>query len=262
MIRISIIPDTNIFIDRLEVIRGLYEEEFPIELSMSIPKIVLRELDHKKKDSYEARNAIRFLEEIVGKLDRAELEGARNDSAMDVVSDSCIVDEVKNNDDRIIRFASERVNPVVLTNDKALHLKAKAHSIKSVMTANLSYEDIKYQILGAYTNIERMDVIEHEQPGNGAIKDHVKAKLFPVVIQIMEKHLGKPYVLFFPDNPQDVDLDFLLNLIIKEYYVFHSYIPRSSKNILEKIKKDMEKARGEELKRLGSKLLMLFRICY
>jgi rRNA-processing protein FCF1 len=263
MIRISIVPDTNIFIDRLEVVRRLYEEEFPVELSLSIPKVVLGELDHLKKESYEARSAIRFLEEIIGRFDRAELEGAKNDSVMDMVGGPCVIDEVKNNDDRIIRFASERVNPVILTNDKALYLKTKAYSIKSIMATGLSYDDIKYQILGAYTHIERMDVIEHDQPSSSsAIKDRVRNKLFPVVIQIMEKHLGKPYVLFFPDNPQDADLGFLVSLIIKEYYIFQSYIPRSSKKILEKIRMDMEKAEGEELKGLGSKLLMLFRICY
>lgn len=262
MLRISVVPDTNVFMSHLDMIKRLYEDDFPVDVFMSISKVVLRELDYNKNRSAEAREAIRFLEKVYN-MSITELEGKLKDDRMDVVDESSPIPEVKNNDDMILNFASKQVQPIILTADKAFHLRSKCYNVESIMVQNLSYEELKFKILKIYTGIEPMDVDEScGLQSDDKIKEHIRNSLLPVVLVIMEKSIGKPYILFFPDDLKMVTLDFLLTLIIKENHLFHSYLPRKSKAILLDLKQKIKNAHGEELKTLGSELLILFRVLY
>ncbi|KAH9410555.1 hypothetical protein HK407_12g16840 [Ordospora pajunii] len=263
MLRISIVPDTNVFILHLDMIRKLYEDEFPIDVSMSISKVVLQELDHNKGKMAEARKAIRFLEKVYN-ASITELEGKLKDSSMDVVDGGKPMPEVHNNDDKILSFASKQIHPVVLTSDKAFYLKSKCYNVESILMQSLSYEQLKIKILGIYTGIEPMDIDEENSKldGDEKIKELIRDKLLPTILLIMEKSIGRPYVLFFPDDLKAVTLEFLLDLIIKENGLFHPYLPRKSREIVQGLKKKFKNAKGEELLRLGSELLMMFRIVY
>lgn len=263
MIRISIVPDTNIFMSHLDIIGRLYEDEFPVDVSMSISKVVLAELDYNKTRSVGAREAIRFIEKVYN-TSSTELEGRLREDRVEVVSDTHPVTEIKNNDDRILDFASKQVHPIVLTGDKAFYLKCKCHNVESILVhGTVSYEDLKLKILKAYTDIEPMDIDDTYGPtSDEEIKKRIRDKLLPTVLMIMEKAIGRPYVLFFPDDLRMVTLDFLLDLVIKENHLFHSYLPKKSKAILQDLRGRIKTAQREELLELGPKLLMLFRILY
>ncbi|ADM12517.1 uncharacterized protein Eint_110150 [Encephalitozoon intestinalis ATCC 50506] len=263
MLRISIVPDTNVFISHLEVIKRLYEDEFPVDVIMSISKVVLRELDYNKKKKVEAREAIRFLEKVYN-APITELEGRLKDSTMDLVDTTKLIQNTKNNDDEILNFASKQVHPVILTDDKAFHLKSKCYNIASILVHDLAYEDLKFKILKIYTGVEPMDIDEdsNRPDEDEQMKEQIRDKLFPVVLTIMEKGIGKPYALFFPNDLRMITLDFLLDLIIKENYLFRPYLPRRSKEVVQSLRERIKNAHGEELHSLGSELLMLFRIVY
>ncbi|CAD25943.1 similarity to ribonucleoside diphosphate reductase (alpha chain) [Encephalitozoon cuniculi GB-M1] len=263
MLRISIIPDTNVFISHLDMIKGLYEDEFPVDVFMSISRVVLRELDYNKGKMVEAREAIRFLEKVYN-APITELEGKLRDNAMDVVDSAKLIPNAKNNDDEILNFASRQAHPVILTSDKAFYLKSKCYNVESILVHNLAYEDLKLRILKIYTGVEPMDIDEDcsKLDNDEKTKEQIRDKLFPVVLAIMEKGIGKPYILFFPNDLKMITLDFLLGLIIKENYLFRPYLPRKSKEIVQNLRAKIKSARGEELHSLGSELLMLFRIVY
>lgn len=263
MLRISIVPDTNVFISHLDIIKRLYEDEFPVDVCMSISRVVLRELDYNKGKAVEAREAIRFLEKVYN-APITELEGKLKDTAMDVVDGTALIADAKNNDDRILNFASKQVHPVVLTGDKAFYLKAKCYNVESILVHNMLYEDLKLKILKTHTGVEPMDIDDDgSKPCSDAeVREEIKNRLFPVVLAIMERGIGKPYALFFPNDLKAVTLDFLLGLIIKENYLFHPYLPKKSKEIIRGLRTRIEKAHGEDLRALGSELLMLFRIVY
>ncbi|AFM99292.1 hypothetical protein EHEL_110160 [Encephalitozoon hellem ATCC 50504] len=263
MLRISIVPDTNVFISHLDIVKRLYEDEFPVDVIMSISRVVLRELDYNKGKMIEAREAIRFLEKVYN-APITELEGRLRDSSMDVVDCTKLIPNTKNNDDEILNFASKQIHPVILTDDKAFYLKSKCYNVESVLVHNTAYEDLKLKILKIYTGVEPMDIDEdsNKLEEDGKIKEQIRDKLFPVVLAIMEKSIGKPYVLFFPNDLKMITLDFLLDLIIKENYLFRPYLPRRSKEIAQSLKKKIKDAHGNDLHALGSELLMLFRIVY
>lgn len=263
MLRISIVPDTNVFISHLDIVKRLYEDEFPVDVIMSISRVVLRELDYNKGKMMEAREAIRFLEKVYN-APITELEGRLRDSSMDVVDCAKLIPNTKNNDDEILNFASKQIHPVILTGDKAFYLKSKCYNIESVLVHSLGYEDLKLKILKIYTGVEPMDIDEDSsKPGEDEkTKEQIRDRLFPVVLTIMERSIGKAYVLFFPNDLKMITLDFLLSLIIKENYLFRPYLPRRSKEIIQNLKEKIKDAHGKELHALGSELLMLFRVVY
>lgn len=261
MLKISIVPDTNVFMSQLDKIKRLCEDEFPVDVSMSVSKVVLRELDYNKGRSAEAREAIRFLEKVYN-MPVAELEGKLKDDRMDVIEDSAPVAQAENNDDRILNFASKQVNPVLLTADKAFYLKSKCYNVESVLVQDMSYEDLKFRILRIYTEIEPMDIDDAGLESDDEIRRHIRDRLLPVVLTIMERGIGKPYVQFFPDDVKLVTLDFLLGLISKETRLFNPYLPRRSKNVIQDLRMKIKNAHGEDLRDLGSQLLILFRVVY
>lgn len=267
MVRISLIPDTNIFISHLDILNKFCDdsiEGLPVEFGICIPAIVIRELDFQKKDSHKARDAIRFIENLLPDMKVLRLEGFSNKADMDVVSGNLIVKDVENNDDKIIKYASQRVNPIILTLDKGLYIKAKTYDLKALLVSGLTYEEIKNKIIKDYTKMEPMDIIDDhtDLSSDSAIINHTKKKLLPVVLTIMQQAIGETYVLFFPDPYESITLEYIVKLIIKEFFLFSPYLPKSSLKLVKELNEEINNNKGNDLKKSCSKLLMLFRIQY
>ncbi len=128
MLKASIVPDTNVFISNLDMLRDLIKEKFPVLVTINISSIVIKELDTLKKMHTSARKAIRFIESHISDLN-VEIEGKVDDRKIEVeyICEESI--EEKNNDDKILNYALKLENPILLTNDIGFALKCQSFNI-------------------------------------------------------------------------------------------------------------------------------------
>jgi hypothetical protein len=132
MFKVSIVPDTNILLSELNLIKLLYSSKFPFIHTVNYSKTVISELEVKKTFKVEAREAIRFIEEISMSL-QTEIEGKMDERKVEIeiIQRNPVIE--KCNDDKILNYLFKLENPILLTNDKAFHLKCISFNIKSIL---------------------------------------------------------------------------------------------------------------------------------
>ena len=153
MLKVSIVPDTNILISSLSVVRELYEYDFPMLCTLNISKTVIRELESNKTRSKEARAAIRFLHSVASSP-KIEIEGHIDDRKMEVELEPTEEIEPMNNDDMILNYILKLENPVFLTNDLAFSLKCTSHNIFSIVVENATTDALVAEIIEFFKHID------------------------------------------------------------------------------------------------------------
>ncbi|KAF9764553.1 hypothetical protein NGRA_0465 [Nosema granulosis] len=256
---ITIIPDTNIFIKSLDLIKSIVaDDKHPYNIRVLILSNVLYELDNLKKKLKEARDAITFIE--MTNSDKIHIEGSLNDSKMEVIEDTPVLD-MKNvpADLLIVQSAANLEHSVILTADKNMMLFCKAKNVKSIFVDQMPYDKLKLAIYISHTNMEEMEVVEDD-----IICDKKMAEecLKPIIIKIIEDEIG-PGVSLYKDKIGSSSIEQLNSFIIKNFYLFENYIPKNSKQIFHKLSKELNNhGKERDLKETLQKVLTIFRINY
>lgn len=76
------------------------------------------------------------------------------------------------------------------------------------------------------------------------IKVNMKNIIEPIIHQILYKELGESYVILLREP---LDLEFYLGLVVKNFFLFKSYLPKSSQNIICTFLKNIRLAKYEDL---------------
>jgi len=255
MIKISIVPDTNILISSLEIVKGLYSCSFNAQYTVNFSKTVLNELDGLKKKSVHARNAIKFIESVTDLL-KTEIEGKIDERKMDVVVNVRELITTQNNDDKILNYCFQLENPVFLTNDKAFILKCDSHNIKSVKVEDKKLSAIVkeiHKLFGLNTadkqNEAKKAFIEH-------LKQSVKATIEPCFIDILSKELGNNFEIMLKE---DTTLEFYCNLVVKNFFLFKNFLPQKSPKIIKEFVDSLKTKDLPRIKHLAGVVCHLFR---
>jgi rRNA-processing protein FCF1 len=265
---VNVIPDTNILINNLGIVKSLIEDNFPMKVTVSISKTILRELDFNKKTDIGARKAIRYIESVIDHKKLA-IDEYRTYGKMDVVycgDDEGSIDlrelERGNNDDKILKYVIEHESGILLTDDRSFHLKASSLNVYSILLGKMSYKELRNKIIKRFGNMEEMEIYEStEDHGKTFLLDKVKGHILPVVCIIMERRLGEAYKMYFPiERGGDVDLSFLLKLVVKHFHLFDEYIPKASLRKLKEAINNIDRMDGEELKKELKCILVTFRL--
>ncbi|ELA42357.1 uncharacterized protein VICG_00455 [Vittaforma corneae ATCC 50505] len=255
MLKISIIPDTNVLLLNLELVKGLYSSKLPILYSINFSRTVLEELDKMKAKKVEARNAIRFIESISSSL-KTEIEGKIDDRKVDVVIETRETIQPKNNDDKILNYCFQLENPIFLTNDKAFCLKCQSFNIKSIKVENMGIEDLISSIMKKL-GIEDARILKECRHGYiDRLKRIVEATIQPTIIEILYKELGDGFDLVVQQNPT---LEHYLEIIKTNFIIFRRYFPTRTPKIIDEFLVALRNEDMEKAKDLAHPICMLFR---
>lgn len=252
---ITIIPDTNIFINSLDVINHIVSDEHPYNIRVLVLSIILKELDKLKKDIKGARDAISFIKDC--KSDKLHIEGSVNDRSMEVIDEVSTYNH-KNipADLLIVEKAAILDHSIVLTADKNMILFCKSQNVKSIFVSNMTYDQLKVDIYLAHTDMEQMDIVEDDIVCDKKLAEEC---LKPVVLKIIKEEIG-PGVSLYKEKIDSFSIEQLVNFIIKNFDLFENFIPRSSKSIFIKCNEELKK-KGD-VKRTLQNILTVFRINY
>lgn len=255
MFKISIIPDTNILISNLELIRGLYESGPPFPYTVNFARTVLEELDSMKTRKAEARNAIRFVEQVSG-LIKTEIEGKIDDRKVEVVVEGRDTIDPKNNDDRILNYCCKLENPIFLTNDKAFYLKCQSFNIKAVLVDGESRNEVVPKILKEFSIEEARSFQDLSENYIEKIKQLIKITIVPTIIEILRRELGENYEMILNKT---FTLESYLELVLKNFFLFTNFLPARSKEIIREFLQKLRNKDVERVKELASPICMIFR---
>lgn len=254
MFKISIIPDTNVLLSNIEIIKDLYSCEIPLLFTVNYAKMVLDELDNMKKKKVEARNAIRFIESVSNSL-KTEIEGKIDERKIDVIIEGRDVIEPKNNDDKILNYCFQLENPIFLTNDKAFLLKCQSFNIKAISVEGLTIKDLVSSILNLLgINNNEISVLKEDYLQR--LKNTLSDIIIPIIHQILYRELGDGYVLVLRDGG---DIQYYLKLVQSNFFLFKNFLPSKSPQIIDKFLKSLDERNVEKLKQMVHPLCMLFR---
>ncbi|KAL6122660.1 hypothetical protein NUSPORA_00186 [Nucleospora cyclopteri] len=249
MLKISVVPDTNVFISHLEFVNRLINANLPAYLTINVSKAVIEELDLFKKDQENASKAVKMI--LQNDSDRIELQGYKDERRVEVEVTSKGEVPVKNNDDRILNYAMELENPVILTNDQLFIVKCKTKNVRAISVE--SNDEIT--VLNGILNIVGINVKEVDDGVYDKL-EVLRCKLLPIIKEILFKELGQTYVLLIEKE----DLLFLLKLILDNFFLFKNYLPKTSRSLLNKFKKAVSMNNTENINKELPLIYSLFRI--
>lgn len=224
MQKISIVPDTNTFINNLSILKDLFVYDFPCMSTFNISRTVIRELDNLKNDKLGARDAIKFIESISCSI-KTEIEGHIDDRKIDieVVGNGPIKES--NNDDKILNYIFKLENPILLTNDVAFALKANAFNIKYIMLDKCSLsstiDKINSLICGNPIDCgnSEVDALIAENRQIVILFDNMKINMKsiiePIIHQIFYKEFGDSHTLLITG---DFSLEKYLELVVQNTF--------------------------------------------
>lgn len=242
MFKISIIPDTNVLVSNLELIKYIYSCDIPVPYTVNFSKTVLSELDNLKNRSVGARNAIRFIECVSDSL-KTEIEGKVDDRKLDVVVEPRDLVHENNSDDKILNYCFQLENPVFLTNDKAFYLKCVSFNIATIIIDKKMPKTVLDEIKKAMG----LDSIDRLREVNTAciekLKEAVQIKIEPVILEILYKELGAGYELVLKESST---LEHLLGQVQRNFFLFKDFLPRRSPKIIDEFQ---ECLRSSDLKK-------------
>lgn len=254
MIKISLVPDTNVLISNLDIIKKLYKCNLNVLYSINYSKTVIEELDNLKKKSVQARNAIKYIDEV-SKDFKTEIEGKIDDRKMDVVVESSSLIKEKNNDDKILNYCLAIENPIFLTNDVILCLKCESVNLKCI---KVEKKDIKkivseiHKIIGLQGDEKlkqaQCDLLE-------VIKDDIRRAIEPRILDILHKNLGENYKLLLNEPPT---LEFYLKLVKNNFFLFKAFVPKGSANIIDEYLVLFKNKNINKIKELSGTICVIF----
>lgn len=277
MSKASIVPDTNVFISNLDVIKAVFNHKFPDICTLNISRTVLQELDGLKKEKKEARDAIKFIESISLSL-KTEIEGHVDDRKIDVEVEYKEAVQESNNDDKIMNYIFKLENPVFLTNDVGFALKCQSFNIKVLSIKEDSASTVIFKILEILGTDQSGSLMQHHtimteiplHPQTGRIcnkkeeeKQHSDGKpqgegtidpnmqkialdnfkrdfknaIEPRIQQILLKEIGEGYSVLLKGN---LNLEFYLKLITKNFFLFKNYFPKNSVSFINPLLKALK----------------------
>lgn len=253
MIRLSLVPDTNIFIDNLTFLSALVENELDFILKICISKIVISELDNLKNEKIDARRAIEFLYENSDNMN-IEIEGRQDDRFIEVdyAKQEPIIP--KNNDEMILNYCLSLENPIILTQDKGFILKCKSKNLYNINTAKYNIVDIYNKIcsqaslhggpISTFDNLEKMD--------------NFRLKLSDFVRAVLLHEVGEPIDIYIEDE----NLDTLCLIILNNFSMFDKFIPKCSKDMLRTFLKFIQASNLNEVIKMLPEMFALFRFSF
>lgn len=257
--RIVIVPDTNVYITRLDIISSFLEGTHPFHIDMLILKIVLDELDYNKSKISNAQKAISYIHKNESN-EMLKIEGHVAQNGMEILLDYPSLAGINNNDDKIINIVSTIKYSVILTSDKNMLLKCKSKNVKCVFVeASQKYSDVNLAVLMSHTCAEEMEV-SNELPESNLMR--IAGDLLrPRIKQILINNIGPGYSIRYEKEVQYADMCTLLDICIRDFSAFSGYLHSSSKNLLIKINKIIKEESEEEKKKQALKnLLTIFKI--
>ncbi|KAM0680257.1 RNA endoribonuclease [Glugoides intestinalis] len=255
MFKISIVPDTNILISHLDIVKMLYVSGLPVPYTLNFSKTVLDELDNLKTRKVEARNAIRFIESISTSL-KTEIEGKIDDRKLDIVIDGPDQIEPKNNDDRILNYCFQLENPLLLTNDKAFYLKCQSFNIKALIVEKVQESDFIEELLKEFEIENTSMKNEYNQCYIKHIKELIRITIGPVISQILYREVGENVDMAFRSS---FSLEEELEFVIKNFILFKNFLPGKSQDIIKDFLKAVKEEDKKKIKGLVHPICMLFR---
>lgn len=255
MFKISIIPDTNVMLSNLELIKDIYTCKIPLPFTVNFAKTVITELESKKIIKEEARQAIRFLANVSDSL-KTEIEGKIDDRKIDVVIEGKQPIEVANNDDKILNYCLQLENPIFLTNDKAFYLKCLSFNIKTIIVGNKGIQELISAILNEFGVNETEQEKENQNNYISKVRISLKKTLLPTIILILEREFGPGYNL---NADQDANLDFYLDFVSNNFHLFRNFLPAQSPMLIKKMLKNLKDGNTSEIKRMIHPICMIFR---
>lgn len=258
VMNIIIIPDTNVFIKRLDIISDILNDKHSFNVQVLVLKLVLNELDKLKIEINAAKIANSFLIDNLNN-ETLKIEGEMQKNGMDVEITYPKFDKNMTIDDKIIRTALVIKNSVLLTSDKNMFVKCKGENVKCVYVNNKSYSDMKLEIYIAQTAAEPMDITyEVYEP---SYKEQAVNILRPMTVNILKNAIGPGYGVIYEDQVENGSIEDLINICIDNFPIFSEYVHRSSKNLLISIRKLLKESKQDsEKKQALQNLITLFRI--
>ena len=256
MFKISIVPDTNVMLSNLELIKELFScKMLTLPYTVNFSRTVISELERYKGSKVAARNAIRFLDSISVSL-KTELEGKIDERKIEVEIEGRVPIKVSNNDDKILNYCFALENPIFLTNDKAFYLKCLSHNIKTIQIGSKNIKEIVSEILKQFGVSDLEKNKEAKNNYISRIKKSLKNTLLPTIILILQRELGLNYELSLdPDS----ELEYYLDFVAKNFYLFRNFLPAKTPEIIKNFLKILSNENIEEIKAMIHPICMIFR---
>lgn len=249
MIKISIVPDTNVFISSLTVVEVILQHEFPWLCTLNISRTVLDELDSMKGSKQAARKAIKYIQSIALSL-KVEIEGRIDDRKIDVEIECKESVKEKSNDDRILNYLFKLENPVLVTNDVSFSLRCQSFNIYVVSARENRADVVISRILSCFGVSEQggeptAGQVRETANGPGAagisplqdisnienFKQEFKNLIEPIICQILLSEVGEGYRVLLTGP---LTLEYYLEFMAGHYGLFKSYFPKNCCPVIEK----------------------------
>lgn len=161
MLKVSIVPDTNVFTSNLDIIQKIFDYEFPMICTINISRTVLDELDAGKTKNMNVRKAIRYIESIALSL-KTEIEGRVDERKIDIEIPCEQSIEENSNDDKILNYVLKLENPILLTNDVVFSLRCVSFRIMVIKVS----ENTAFGIINQILTIFKPDGVDAGQTMN------------------------------------------------------------------------------------------------
>ncbi|KAI5173400.1 hypothetical protein PAEPH01_1943 [Pancytospora epiphaga] len=270
MMKISIVPDTNVFISNLQIVEALLNYEFPWLCTLNISRTVLDELDRLKKFKPAARRAIRYIQSVALSL-KVELEGRVDDRKLDVEIECKESIMEKINDDKILNYVFKLENPVLITNDVSFALRCSSFNIYVISAMENDKDLVISRILECFDvdrdisvcELKQEESLKHTKPVTSKLDKKIenseqiepscsfdmaglsplrniedldrfrhefKHLIEPVIFRVLFTEVGDNFMTLLSESSPE----YYLNFIKTHYNVFKSYLPKNSCSVIEK----------------------------
>lgn len=256
MLKLSIVPDTNVMLTDLELIKQLYHNKMPVAFTINFARTVLDELDSMKTTNIKARNAIRFIENISGSM-KIEMEGKIDDRKVEVIIEAREMVQPKNNDDKILNYCFQLENPIFLTNDKAFHLKCQTFNIKSILVNGMQIDGLIASIMKEIgLTYEGCNSENKDDEYLNRLKNVLKKTIEPTIESILHREVGDGSSFIVEQNPT---LENYLELVRKNFFLFKDFLPSKAPKIIGEFIEALKKKDVNKIDKMIHSICMLFR---
>ncbi|KAI5150676.1 hypothetical protein ENBRE01_1639 [Enteropsectra breve] len=250
MHKISFVPDTNVFILNMSILEHLVANDLPFYYTLCISRTVLHELDRLKIKNTAARIAIKFIEKHATSL-KLEIEGMLDARRVDVEVERMHSIEENNNDDKIINFMFGLENPVMLTNDRMLHLKSQSFQIFSILLLNKTLQDFLRELSAAvHCSIPVPEVFETDA---NKLCEAIRMLIEKPVCKILKNHKDAAQAY-----KSRVSLEACLKYILSNYTLFRPHLAANATTVISEYIKAIATKNIETLNQRSQELSKLF----
>lgn len=234
---LHVIADTNIYLNNLELLKRLVDDEYPFVQILCVLNIILEELDYRKSMK-KTRDAIRF---INSHLKSPHL------AVVDIPVPALY--KLKN-DDKIIEITKNIENSILVTQDVVMSIKAYERGINFILVKDKCYKELKKSII-TKAGLGCVEVYQENDIGKDYLLDRARNLLFYPILYRMHSMVGGSVVYFTPQRVEDASFADLIKVVIKHFDMFKDVLPNYTDNILSKMLKEIDK---DDIHRLKYKL--------